>query len=249
MTLRRPARSGCWELVDQSLNGKDFWQTNYIQEKGKFELIFNVNQDIANDATAVIKYYLGATPPTATMVSQSNLNATGWTSNAIVTASIGNKVQFAPQVKENGTTSTGNTGTWTWTGPNNFTATTRAITIDSVTATNKGIYTVTYKDAFGCSVSKDFEIVLTVLSNEDFTLNQNGIKMYPNPTQNEINIISNNETIKTIKIYNSLGYDVTNKIIIEKNTVNDVTLFLSNLPAGNYFAKINSNQSLKIMKK
>ena len=52
-----------WELVDQSNKGNDFWQTDFDVETGLFDLIYNVNQDITNDGTATIKYYLGNTPP------------------------------------------------------------------------------------------------------------------------------------------------------------------------------------------
>ena len=51
-----------WTLVDQSNYGKDFWQSDFNPETGLFDLIFNVNQDIANDATATITYYLGENP-------------------------------------------------------------------------------------------------------------------------------------------------------------------------------------------
>lgn len=52
-----------WEIVDQSVHGKDFWQTNYNPETESFNLVYNVNQDLKNDKTAIIKYYLGETPP------------------------------------------------------------------------------------------------------------------------------------------------------------------------------------------
>jgi Secretion system C-terminal sorting domain len=77
-------KNNAWELIDQTNAGKDFWQTEYDAEAGAFELIYNVNQDITNDATATIKYYLGSTPPaivlpiellrfTATPLSKTNL--------------------------------------------------------------------------------------------------------------------------------------------------------------------------------
>lgn len=51
-----------WEIVDQSLHGKDFWQVEVNAETGLFDLIYNVNQDVANDETATIHYYLGHSP-------------------------------------------------------------------------------------------------------------------------------------------------------------------------------------------
>ncbi len=55
--------NNCWELVDQSTWGKDFWQSDYNPETGLYDLIYNVNQDVINDETATIDYYLGDTPP------------------------------------------------------------------------------------------------------------------------------------------------------------------------------------------
>ena len=50
--------------IGRSNKGNDFWQTDFDVETGLFDLIYNVNQDITNDGTATIKYYLGSTPPT-----------------------------------------------------------------------------------------------------------------------------------------------------------------------------------------
>ncbi|MDO6803066.1 hypothetical protein Q4595_11460 [Wenyingzhuangia sp. 1_MG-2023] len=55
--------SSRWEIVDQSVHGKDFWQVNYNTETNLFDLVYNVNQDIKKDKTAIISYYLGPTPP------------------------------------------------------------------------------------------------------------------------------------------------------------------------------------------
>ena len=38
------AVDSCWELVDQSVHGKDFWQADYNSANQNFDLIFNVNQ-------------------------------------------------------------------------------------------------------------------------------------------------------------------------------------------------------------
>jgi Secretion system C-terminal sorting domain len=59
-----------WVLIDQSNKGNDFWQADFDQETGLFDLIFNVNQDIVNNGTANIRYYLGSTPPVLTSLTQ-----------------------------------------------------------------------------------------------------------------------------------------------------------------------------------
>jgi hypothetical protein len=239
------AENSCWTLVDQSVNGKDFWQTNYIQEKGTYELIYNVNQDIADDQTAIIEYYLGDTPPTPEQIAQSNLNSTGWSTDTAIYASIGDSVQLAPQVTENGITSIGSTGTWSWTGPNSFTAATRSITINPIVTTDEGTYTATFIDAFGCSVSQDFTINVSENTEESSTDN---IKIYPNPTQDQTTIVLNNQEIETVKIYNTLGQDLTSKITTEQTTTSQITLYLKQLPTANYFVKINNLEAVKVIK-
>lgn len=152
------ARNNCWELVDQTNYGKDFWQTEYDGETGLYELIYNVNQDSTNDLTSTIKYYLGATPPLATLFLQSKVNQNALSANSSLTLGDNDSVVFAPQVTENGTTTVGTNGKWRWTGPNGYTADTRTITFASVTTTNVGSYNVTYTDAFGCAVSATFQL-------------------------------------------------------------------------------------------
>ena len=53
------SENDCWELVDQSTWGKDFWQADYQPETGLFDFVYNVNQDIIGDGIANISYYLG----------------------------------------------------------------------------------------------------------------------------------------------------------------------------------------------
>ena len=156
------ARKNCWELVNQANYGKDFWQTEYDAQTNSFELIYNVNQGITNDSTAVIKYYLGDTPPVASLQMESKVNQAALALNANVTAYQGDSVIFAPQITENGITSIGNTGRWAWTGPNSFSATTRNIKFTSTLVSHTGNYTVTYTDAFGCSVSAVFQLTVNI---------------------------------------------------------------------------------------
>jgi ribosomal protein L16 Arg81 hydroxylase len=56
------ASNNCWELVDQSVHAKRFWQTKtIILKQALFDLVYNVNQDILNEI-AKIQYYLSTAP-------------------------------------------------------------------------------------------------------------------------------------------------------------------------------------------
>ncbi|MFK7979338.1 MAG: 3-coathanger stack domain-containing protein [Saprospiraceae bacterium] len=149
---------GDWVEIDQSTHGKDFWQADYQAETELFEVTYNVLQDNAEDTTTTNYYYLGATPPSPTIIVQTQLNTEGWTINEAVVANLGNQVHFAPQVNDYGIVGFGDAGQWNWTGPNGFMATTRDILLPTVTANDIGIYTVTYTTPYGCNINQTFEL-------------------------------------------------------------------------------------------
>ncbi len=83
--------------------------------------------------------------------------------------------------------------------------------------------------------------VLNTLSNAEF--NKINFKFGPNPIDNELTIQSE-EIIKTISILNMLGQEVFSK----KINNSEMTLELSNLLSGNYFAKIESENKVQVFK-
>ncbi|WP_018342037.1 alginate lyase family protein [Cytophaga aurantiaca] len=80
-----------------------------------------------------------------------NVNTNGnWTAASTATVCATTNVIVGPwPVVETG---------WSWTGPNNFTATTREIYLNNTQANQSGIYTATYRDANGCSASGTFNL-------------------------------------------------------------------------------------------
>lgn len=81
----------------------------------------------------------------------------------------------------------------------------------------------------------------TVLSNETFTTSK--VNMYPNPTNNIVNINSI-ENIDSVSVMNVLGQTVMNKVV----NSNDFTLDISELNSGQYFLNLNSN-GVRVVKK
>ncbi len=152
------SENDCWELVDQSTWGKDFWQADYQCDSGTFDLIYNVNQDIVGDGIATITYYLGDTPPTPNIIVQTNYNFEGWSLNNVVEVYLDDYAHFAPQVQEAGVTTVGD-GVWSWTGPNGYTSNSRNIQITSITEADLGTYVVTYTAPYGCVTTQVFELV------------------------------------------------------------------------------------------
>lgn len=90
---------------------------------------------------------------------------------------------------------------------------------------------------------KEAQPVLGVLNFETIE-----VKIYPNPTQNVWNIISNNQILKSVQVYDVLG-----KLVISQNpNSNEVSIDASSLPKGLYFAKISTetgSKSTKLIKK
>lgn len=55
----------------------------------------------------------------------------------------------------------GDAESWAWTGPNGYTATGNSITLENVTATDAGLYTVTSGTSIGCTASATYQLSLT----------------------------------------------------------------------------------------
>ncbi|ESU30016.1 hypothetical protein FLJC2902T_05060 [Flavobacterium limnosediminis JC2902] len=74
-----------------------------------------------------------------------------------------------------------------------------------------------------------------VLSNQDF-VNENHVSLWPNPTQNILNINNLNHVISTVSIYNLEGK------LIHENTNAGTTIDVSNLASGLYLAVIKTEK-------
>ncbi|WP_417875188.1 T9SS type A sorting domain-containing protein [Xanthomarina gelatinilytica] len=84
----------------------------------------------------------------------------------------------------------------------------------------------------------------STLSVDDISLDENTVKLYPNPATDVVNI-KTNQTIKNVAVFNVNGQKVLD--IANQSQIN-----ISNLPTGMYFLSINTNQSnqtIKILKK
>ena len=95
-------------------------------------------------------------------------------------------------------------------------------------------------------VAFDIVIASQILGNEDFEI-QTNISMYPNPAKEATTITTTGE-ISTIRIFNLLGQEISNI----QGTGKTMQLDLTNLSAGNYFIKVqveDTTETLKLIKK
>ena len=131
----------------------------------------------------------------------------------------------------------GNTGPYSheWEGPNGF-----SDTSESISNASNGIYTLISTDVNGCKSSTSFELNYNDnLTSITSILNDN-IKLYPNPTQNILNI----ELVEVLKVE---IYNVTGLKIAELNGQNNYQFNTSALANGLYFVKA-GEQTLKFVK-
>ncbi|SHH57007.1 Por secretion system C-terminal sorting domain-containing protein [Wenyingzhuangia marina] len=99
----------------------------------------------SSDVTYNAIYEIDADCPPVTLFTKVNDGTLEKTNKAIV--STGDNVIFSPDAVEG--------GTWSWTGPNSFTATTKDITLNDIQTSNAGDYIVSYTTA-GCVTTKTY---------------------------------------------------------------------------------------------
>jgi hypothetical protein len=81
------------------------------------------------------------------------VNGGSWQNTATASVAPGGSVLFGPQP------TTG--GSWSWSGPNNFSATTREVFISNIQASQAGNYVATYTNASGCKSTQTFSLTVT----------------------------------------------------------------------------------------
>jgi xyloglucan-specific exo-beta-1,4-glucanase len=93
----------------------------------------------------------GCTPTTITPYVQ--LNGGSWQQTANGTLATGGSVLFGPQPVQG--------GSWSWSGPNNFSATTREAGISNIQVNQAGNYVATYTNSGGCQSTQTFNVTVT----------------------------------------------------------------------------------------
>lgn len=91
------------------------------------------------------------TPTTITPYTQ--VNGGAWSQTANASVAVGGSVKFGPQPTSG--------GSWSWTGPNSFTATTREVTISNIQTSQGGTYVARYTNASGCQSTQNFVVTVT----------------------------------------------------------------------------------------
>ena len=113
---------------------------------------------------------------------------------------------------------------------------------DEYTATQNGYYYVVYTDSAGCSSISDSVQILTV--NTEFSVNEDGIKIYPNPTSGLFFIDTSLKPIDKITVQDILGREIFKTVSMRPLT----TIDLRKESTGIYVVKFFYNSSITTRK-
>ena len=110
----------------------------------------------------------------------------------------------------------------------------------STTAISTGTTYYASQTVSGCESSTRLAVTMTLgscLGTEDFV--KLHISVYPNPTRDLVNVVSN-QLIEKVEVINILGQT----LISNKFTLNEVILNLDNLPTATYVLRVTSENNV-----
>jgi hypothetical protein len=187
----------------------------------------------------------GACTPTA-ITPYLNVNNGAWQQTANASLAAGGSVQFGPQPTQG--------GSWSWAGPNNFSAATREIYISNVQSGQAGNYVATYTNSGGCKSTQTFNITLTgslmrsaagdtstAGISQKISVDEDAVSIYPNPaTEGRFTVLLKGFSAHAIlRIYDNQG-----RMLYEGKTEGSNKIEVdSRLNAGFYIVTIDSNGS------
>ncbi|WP_343746316.1 T9SS type A sorting domain-containing protein [Chitinophaga sp.] len=172
-----------------------------------------------------------ACTPTA-ITPYTQVNGGTWQQTANASLSAGGTVQFGPQPVQG--------GSWSWSGPNNFSAGTREIYISNVQSSQAGNYVATYTNSGGCPSTQTFTITVNSSAKVSSTANitEDAISVYPNPANAGRFTITLPELSDNVVVNIS---DDQGRILYEKKAYGGKKIEVdSGLKAGFYLVRINS---------
>jgi hypothetical protein len=149
----------------------------------------------------------GCTQTTITPFVQVNNGTWQQTSSASVSA--GGTVKFGPQP------TTG--GSWSWTGPNGFTASTREVTLTNIQTSQAGTYTARYTNTSGCQSTQAFGVTISGGGNNTIVVRARGTS-----GAESIQLRVNNTTIATWTLTTSFqNYSTAGSGAVTVHFIND----------------------------
>ena len=135
----------------------------------------------------------------------------------------------------------GSTYQWSVTGGSLISQTANTGTVRWGKGTS-GSVGVTQTNPEGCQDSARMEVAINVLGDEEFTLSGQSLRMYPNPSDDELNIsFGDLRGLITITVIDALGKVVLNQEF-ESDGKSEMVIDLSNQVEGTYFLQLNNGE-------
>jgi len=175
-----------------------------------------------------------------------NVNNGAWQQTANASLAAGGSVQFGPQPTQG--------GSWSWSGPNNFSAATREVYLSNVQSSQAGNYVATYTNTGGCKSTQTFNISLNgslmragisdtsaASISQKAGINEDAVSIYPNPSNEGRFTILLKEILKhaIVRVYDNQG-----RMLYEKRTQGSNKIEIdSQLNAGFYVVTVDSGDS------
>ncbi|MBN2610417.1 MAG: DUF4990 domain-containing protein [Bacteroidales bacterium] len=160
-----------------------------------------------------------------------------------VVVDAGQTVMFSPQSASD--------SSWSWSGPNNFSASTREVTISNIQINQAGSYVATYTNSCGAESTQTFDVTVQAVS-VDITskIHKNYETMaYPNPVNGDYfhikGVLEMNSKVM-VYIYNNTGQLMASCFMgmIEKGGFEKV-ITVNGLKPGMYYMKLIMDSAIK----
>lgn len=100
-----------------------------------------------------LSYSQGSSCSPTTITPYVQINNGSWQQTSTASLSAGGTVKFGPQPASG--------GSWRWSGPNGFSATTREVTISNIQTSQAGTYTATYTNSCGAQSTRAFTVTVS----------------------------------------------------------------------------------------
>lgn len=126
-------------------------------------------------------------------------------------------------------------GTWSWTGPNSFTADTREIILNDVITTQGGTYVCMYTNSKGCKSNYSFRLWVNKRVGVESANSVKDAEIFPNPSGdgNFTVVVENLRTNAQLQIF-----DMQGKLLLNNSLKQNRFVIYSGLPKGIFSVKV-----------
>ncbi|MFN6944501.1 MAG: endo-1,4-beta-xylanase [Cytophagaceae bacterium] len=160
----QPVTGGSWRWTGPNgftATTREIALTNIqANQAGNYVATYTNAGGCTSTATMVASVIVPCTPTAITPYVQ--INGGAWAQTSTASLNTGGSVRFGPQPV------TG--GSWSWSGPGNYSASTREITLSNIQTTQAGNYVATYTNAGGCTSTTTFVVTVNTPVNQPPTV-------------------------------------------------------------------------------